>query len=455
MLRRSISVILVIILVFLCVSCNNETNNDNATIQIWSYDFEYSGFYSESLSSILANAKFFCEKNDIPLEIVRYHANTISHDDYILKRNAAAANGNMIIIEDARYIHDIAKQHGDYSKLESYNSLLYIYKDKYCIPLGVGYRAVSINNNIMNYYNINIEKSIITYDEYLDVKQQMKENGARFRLNRGEVEQGLDYFLNKAGLKFVNYESEFLKDNNKFKKLLKSAIINICDDFLLYNDGLEEIGNIAYNSRKFSKYDYIIYDENSGLTFYEDTDNTYLLTQYTQMAGLGESILAVNPNSTFLSPCFYMYKKISNGKIYDLANYIVSETTYLNVTGRYHVYSPVFNSKGTKKILQVDDNWEYIGPYKNEAERGHGQSKKICNTINDVFKILVTNKEDSKLMSSYYFTNEEYSNVISSFVLNIINELYKENFNYKNEEINKMIDTRIGEFVTNFNIHYK
>ena len=361
----------------------------------------------------------------------------------------------MIIIEDARYIHDIAKQHGDYSKLESYNSLLYIYKDKYCIPLGVGYRAVSINNNIMNYYNINIEKSIITYDEYLDVKQQMKENGARFRLNRGEVEQGLDYFLNKAGLKFVNYESEFLKDNNKFKKLLKSAIINICDDFLLYNDGLEEIGNIAYNSRKFSKYDYIIYDENSGLTFYEDTDNTYLLTQYTQMAGLGESILAVNPNSTFLSPCFYMYKKISNGKIYDLANYIVSETTYLNVTGRYHVYSPVFNSKGTKKILQVDDNWEYIGPYKNEAERGHGQSKKICNTINDVFKILVTNKEDSKLMSSYYFTNEEYSNVISSFVLNIINELYKENFNYKNEEINKMIDTRIGEFVTNFNIHYK
>ncbi len=170
MIKRFISTILIIILIFLCTSCN-KTNDENATIRIWCYDFEDAGGYSDALDSILANSKFFCEKNKIPLEIVRYDKKTLSHEDYILKRNAAAANGNMIIIEDARYMSDISKQHADYSKLNNYDSLLSSYKDRYCIPLGVGYRAVAVNNDVLNYYGINTDKSIITYEDYLNIKQ--------------------------------------------------------------------------------------------------------------------------------------------------------------------------------------------------------------------------------------------------------------------------------------------
>jgi len=72
-------------MIFIFTSCN-KTNDENATIQIWCYDFEGAGGYSDALDSILANSKFFCEKNKIPLEVVRYDEKTLSHEDYIKKK---------------------------------------------------------------------------------------------------------------------------------------------------------------------------------------------------------------------------------------------------------------------------------------------------------------------------------------------------------------------------------
>ncbi len=453
MLKRLISIIIIIVMIFIFTSCN-KTNDENATIQIWCYDFEGAGGYSDTLDSILANSKIFCEKNKIPLEIVRYDEKTLSHEDYVLKRNAAAANGNMIIIEDARYLSDISKQHADYSKLNNYDSLLSSYKDRYCIPLGVGYRAVAVNNDVLNYYGINTEKPIITYGEYLEIKQQMKESGAKIKVTPTEYEEILDYYLDKNGLKFVNEDSAVLKDNDKFKESLKNTIVGMCDDFILFNDSLLNVDSV----QNYSKNNSFIYDENSELMLYDNTDNTYFITGYSDFVNLGESILnktlVISPKSTFMSPCFYMYKEITNNKIYDLANYIVSETSYLYVSNRFHYFSPVFDAERTKKLLDVDDNWKYIGEFKTRAEQGKEVDMKIYNLVNDVYEMLVKNKETSKLIASYYYINRGYSNRIYGFVADSIYELSNQKFDYKNEEISKMIDNRINEFITNFNVYY-
>ena len=89
MFKKFISIILITIILFTISACG--INNDNATIQIWSYDFDNAEAYSDAVSSILSEAKLFCDNNGIPVEIIRYNEKTMSYDDYVLKRNAAAA----------------------------------------------------------------------------------------------------------------------------------------------------------------------------------------------------------------------------------------------------------------------------------------------------------------------------------------------------------------------------
>lgn len=47
----------------------------------------------------------------------------------------------MIVIDDVRDMYDLKGANADYKKLENYNNLLSGYKDRFCIPLGVAYRA--------------------------------------------------------------------------------------------------------------------------------------------------------------------------------------------------------------------------------------------------------------------------------------------------------------------------
>jgi len=149
-----------------------------------------------------------------------------------------------------------------------------------------------------------------------------------------------------------------------------------------------------------------------------------------------------------------MHKKITNNKIYDLANYIVNEASYQSVTGKNHFYAPVFDTESTRKLLELNDHWEYDGIFKIGAEQGKEKDKKIVQLINDVFGILVRNEETSNLMSNYLYSDRGYSNRIFGFIADLLPELANQNFDYKSDDVNKMIDEKINEFITNFNVHY-
>lgn len=458
MLKKHILAILLIVIIFTLTSCDKvsygKVSNDNATIQLWYYNDGISDTYFSSIMSLMANIRLFCDRNGIPLEIVTYDKKTFTYEEYIMKRNVAMANGNMIIIEDAEFIWDVSNHHADYTKLENYENLLDSYKDRFCIPLGVYYGAMDINQDLINYYDINIDKALITYDEYMEIKQKMKENGARFKMNLSEYSEKADYYIVKYGLKYVNETSEIFNDNDKFKDALKSTIIGTCDDIILYNDGQINLDEIY--DEKLRK-DYNIYDESSGLKLY-DGSGGYSLFHYRSLVEIGESIIdkiiVVMPKTGFSSPCFYMYKNITNDRIYELANFIVSENSYVTISSDFNLFSPVFDGEKTRKVLELDENLKYNGSYRINAEKGKEMDIKICKVIDEAFEMLMKNKETSKRLANYYFIDRGYSNRINSFVLNSVSELSKENFDYKNEKVNKMIDYKIDEFIKNFNIHY-
>lgn len=68
--------------------------------------------------------------------------------------------------------------------------------------------------------------------------------------------------------------------------------------------------------------------------------------------------------------------------------------------------------------------------------------------------MMIKNEEKYNQISSYYFINKEYNTKLYNFVRDIIIELSFKGYDYKNNEMNDLIDKKVDDFVTDFNIHY-
>lgn len=465
MKKRAIFISLSILILLILVSCNKK-NDDKAEIQIWAYYHESinphdtNEYYNET-ANLITSIKMFCYENEIPIKFFIYSNKTLSYEDYTLKRNIAAANvGNMIIIEDARYLWDLYEQHADYTKLESYAKILDVYKNRFCIPIGTRQGNLVINRSILNYYNIELDKPLITYDEYLEVKQSIKDKGAKFYMNQFEFSEKLNYYINKFGLLYINNASKILNNMNTFKMVLKSVIVEICNDFIKYNDSKLDVIN-SEREKTFN-----VYDENSGLDMYYQTYYNGMqtlvsipLTSYDFISMkydyiYGDNVVVWQPFQR-LSPSFYMYKKISNDRIYEIANFIVSEESFKTISGSIHASSPSLNGELIREVLELDESFNYNGNYKAAAKSGDERSLKIIKLIDETFNMLIKNNETSMTLADSYFINEEYFIRIKSFIAESINKLSESNFNFKDKIIDRWLEEQISEFVKNFNIHYK
>jgi hypothetical protein len=451
----TIILIMVVIVSFMTLSLMTLTscsknNDDNAEIQLWYYDYGLIYDYSTDMRYLIDEIQYFCQKNSIPIKLYRYDKETLSYEDYVLKRNLAAADGNMIIIEDAKYIWDLSKHHADYTKLENYNNLFDEYKDKFCIPIGIKGTYNVIDSKILEYYGIKLNKYIITYDEYLEIKQVMKEKGAKFSMNAREYIQKIEYFQNKYDLLYLNDTSEILNNTDKFRSSLKSTITEICDDFI--RDG--EVNKLVVSELVI---DYNTYDENSSLNLYKIAEHTGL-TAYFWLEKDSElildNILVADVSDKLFSPCFYMNKKITNQRIWELANFITSEGIYkIIIPGQAPGYLPVRNDKVVREVLELDDNLKYKGKYKVLAEQGNEKYIKISNIIDEISELTMKNKEGKEFLSNKFFINKRYFDKIKKIIETNLVILSENNFDYKNKEINKILDKEINEFVKNFNIH--
>ena len=414
MKKRYIAILIIIIMIttslMILISCVKKDNSkvDNFTtnkddlkdnnvkksadkIQLWYYT-GIDDNYTEYVLKIVDSAKKFCSANNIPLETFGYDVETLTIEDYKLKRNTAAASGNMIIIEDINYIRDLSKLHADYTKLDNYDKLLSAYRDRFCIPLGSQYSANYIETYAIQYYGISTDKLIITYIDYLKIKQEMKKKGAKFELNHKELAYLMNYYLHMNGLLYIDEESKFLSNNDNLKEILKKTILDILNEIILYYNGNLD----TYKNTTDSMFMQRIYDKNSGLVLENSKAKSIknLIEPrdfLRQIEDVDNKIFYYNPFGFSYSPSFFMHKKITNENIFDLANHIVSEETYLFANERYIYYAPIFNIDKAKDILKVNNNLEFVGEYEGDS--------RIREIINYAYEMLVKNENTSKEIS--------------------------------------------------------
>lgn len=462
-MKKLVNIIILFLLLtisFLILSsCSPKNNND--IIQIWMYDYNNNYAYTNAVNNIVVKLSSYCKSNNIPYEVVKYNEDTLAHKDYILKRNTAMAKGNMIIIDDLRNLQDIAMQHVDYTKLANYNNLISAYKDRFCIPVGVGYQAFAINNEAIKYYDINMESNVLSYFDYLKIIQQMKEKGAKFKLNKKIVEDIINYYMMKNNIRYLDEKSAILSNSENFKATIKKTFIEICEEFKLY---YKDIENFDFLSQTNNELNYYVHDEISGLTIMSFEDaigyNTYALANYSEVSNLKDKLLntsfVVNDTIMYYSPCVYMYKKVTNDKIYDVFNQILSDSYFKLIISTFNIYSPVIDTEKTRNCMEVNENWEHNGLLKAQVREDDEKSLIVLNTVNDALKLLVKDKDKSKHLADTYYNNYDfYINIYNQLLILTRAYLLTDNFDYNIKEVDDMINEELDNFVLNFNVHYK
>ncbi len=460
-----IFIVIMIILLILLTSCN-KGNSDNNVIQLWYYNFEKEENASERLATKI---EIYCEKENIPLKIFKYDKNIMSYQDYAFKRNVAAASGNLITIDDARNLISISEDHADYIKLANYDNLFNIYKDRFCIPIGINYWVISTNNDAMEHYGIDTSKNrVITYSEYLDRKQIMKEKGARFALNNRDRYEMIDYCLNSNGLLFVDKNNSDIKSADKFSKMIKKTIFDICENIKLYSEGTLSTDKGYVQS--FAQ-DYHIYDKMSNLNLSDAEEMTpIIITRYLfkEVEDIYNKTLVIHPRLMIYSPSLYVSNKVTNDKVYDVASFIISFSNYSmliheNLTPKTAL-TPTLDTAETREMLQVNENWEYVIRANEPIE-----IEESC-VINEIYSLIIKDENTSKELADYYFSNPYYNTnddnyriAIRDFIEDTIIDMARElsggnlsleKFDPESEEINKNLYKKIKEFVKNFYLLY-
>lgn len=466
-MRKKLLSTILIIVVLIITSCLNQNYESENKIQIWYYTknkYEKIGY-----EKIIDKAKKYSEENDIPLEVITYDSDTLTIDDYLFKRNLAISKGNAIILEqNLQNLYMMSKHHADYENIDNYNKLLDAYKNRYFIPLsGVLYAAMPIINDSLDYYEITPESRIMTYSDYLELKQTMKTKGAKFTLSRMEFFQLIDYHMHMMSILFLNEDNKILNDMNNFKETLKAVCINVCKDISFNYDA-----NLGFESHS------IIYDENSNLLLSDDLDANKVMhilnpSEYTFSIDIiphtvdrdpdGKSYYII-PFDAFYNKHLYMFihKNISNTKIYDLANHLISEDTYFMLNSAHSIY-PAEDSKYSSfnaPIFKIDKSDNVLNDNLELTDKKW--SSDIRELVSLSYDILVKNEDKLKEIANEGFSNKIYYTQIRSFigqlVENISNnlldgELSLENINFNDEKTNKLIDEKINEFVINFLIN--
>ena len=464
---KYIAFILIIIFLISFTACTNKndivsSNTSNDKIQLW-YNFDYNPYEEELTYALIDNAKKFCDLNNIPLEIVKYDNEILSYEDYAFKRNLAAENGNMIIIDSISYLSDLAKHHADYAKIKIYDNLLSPYKDRFCIPIGRSLKASFIDNAILDFYNIDTpERPAITYPEYLEIKQKLKNGGARFETNKGNFYETIRYYLYINGLLYVNKNDETLKDNIKLKEALKMSIYGMCEDITLYNDAsLNEFEKIIRVPSK----GFEIYDSNSNLHLkeFQNCDNIiYLISPQWFKLLYNENknpstktyiidYFGANELSIIRTPGIFIHKKITNDKIFDLTNFVLEKSSYIYGKNNDIVSAPLLYTNKILKELKLNENLEYIGEDASEEE------KRIINVTFDIF---AKDEVKSKEIADAYFSDNVIVKSIETLIYDTIYEIAEKlsesssenglslrNFDSEDEKINKLVDEKIDEFM--------
>lgn len=410
-------------------------------------------FYCKEDSEMDANVKAavktlqnYGKENKIKMEVVKYTNEELSYSDYELKRNLMIQNKEAdIIIDSADGLYQLRDKCGEYSKLNTYEKIWDNLKGYYCIPLFLYSHADKINNYAWEIYDIDSKdiKDVFSRQEYYTIKQQMKEKGARFSLNKCEIMELEEYYIIKNNVKIKESEGKFAVD----KKGLKQTITEVYEDIKSNYNMFEEDALKDYESNQKIKDEVtgeIIRDWNTVL--FKDMSNYENITDYVYNIGDvykdGKSSkfsiffddIGVNVGRNFYYPSLFI-RENSADEVYKAASILFEENYYKTIspTSNRSGFSPVIDTTEIRDYINVDDNWKYNGTVYNDDKKG-------VELHNRYYEML--RQEDM----SNIFTSREVREAVPDFILEEIEKIMKQPVQINN------LDKDIDDFIINTNI---
>jgi len=447
--------LIILILILLLTGCSGKAGNvsqvheqDDGIVRVLYYDIDE----SDSSSNVKAAVKMLQSygiENNVKVEVIKYTDDELGHDDFILKRNTMIQNNEVdIVFDSADSLYEIRNKSGDYSKLDTYENIWDNLKGYYCIPLFLLSRADKLNNAAWEYYDIGQEKTkdVLTRQEYYEIKQLMKEKGARFALNKCEMMELVEYYTIKNNVRIKERDGKYKIDD----KTLKHTIQEIYEDIEKNYD--------AFDEEKIKNYetDYEIRDEVTGkiirdwstvlfrnMSNYEEIiDYVYNLEGYEDRKGPECNIfiddIGVQAGRNFEYSSLFITKN-SADEVYKVASVLFTESYYKAISPQSQKsgFSPVIDTPEIREYINVDGNWEYIGEVYN-----NGVDTKGVELHNRYYEIL-RQKDISNI-----FTSREFRETVPDFIVEELEKIIK-----RPEQINNL-DRDIDDFIVNLNIRH-
>lgn len=259
---KKIYLFLSVILIVALTSCSEQAENEKDIVKIWWYKQEDDTIHNIIVEKAIESILFQADLDDVEVDIKQFSYSDLSYNDYVLKRNLAIEHGDVDMTFDLPGgLYGLRDKAVSYDRIKSYKNVFDNFKNQYCVPLCAVLRVNFVNNDALLKYNIQ-PQNVITLDEYYDIKQRMKESGAKFKLNSREFAELVDYYCIKNDLKILNDK----KGLNIDKTAVLTAVCELMEDIKSNYD-------YEYIIKDSNDFDYKIIEEKSGYEFSGLTHN--------------------------------------------------------------------------------------------------------------------------------------------------------------------------------------
>lgn len=431
-MKKNKNIVLIFIFIIFIVSisgCKNDNSNNKElnedslpdgydtseeVIHIWKYVGTNNG---ENTSKLIPLIEYYCKTNNIPYQLHCYYENEITFEDYELKRNLNLNNPNTIVFGGTpEFNSKISSEHADYNKIQEYANIADSCKQLPIIPISYMYDINLLNKKLLDYYSIQYDKEIVLFDDYYEILNQLINSGAKFNITWQYFYLDTTYLCKKNNL-FLNIDdtSEKIDDNyiNSFKSVVKELLkrgndLNIFEstESGFEYDLIDENTNMKLFVGKNSSSDTHLY----YMPDYNGNNNNYLVQD------ISDTLIYFVPR--YIEYAIYIGENVTNEKIYDIANYMMSSDFLSQYTfGNYMLKNDNENNLYKPSVTSDTAYNEQVLEYCNNNANAIKNIDKILNE--NILNGNISSESVKTLINNTYKINYFISSNIYKFVYDI------------------------------------
>lgn len=422
-----------LIMAMLFVSCNR--TDENSTVRIWCYEqISDNKLYNVPIEKSLDKMTEYARKNNINLEIKKYSQDTLSYEDYILKRNAAIESGDVdILFDTADNLYNLRNKSGDYTKLETYENIIDSMTGYYCIPIDYFTIAKIMNNKVLKHYGISCD-NVITEDEYYKIKQQLKDLGARFDFTLFELKELIYAHCRKNNVQLIKENKKYTLNKDLLKKSIEEIYCNLTDNYGVTSIDDEET---VFESN--------VYEKTSGLPFStvnilsshdiywfrrelpkEFTDYIVIITDELEYKDI-------------IIPCIFINGITDKEDAFRLVSLLFTPEFQIDLKIKHRIgIMPVIDTSEVKEAFGFDSNWKCIREFETNTQKDAVQ---LYDMKDKAYEQLLTKD------NSHFFTDLKRENAIETYIYSELKLLVED------PSLFYELDKRIDDFIINLNVY--